>query len=127
MNNMTVINGGKRLHGELKVQGAKNSVLPILAAAVISGGESVIHNCPAIKDVYASFSILRELGCSARLEGGTAVINSENMCCDEICEGLMREMRSSVIFSGAVLARCKRLFLLLRAAVNWGRGPLTFI
>ena len=124
MNNMTVINGRKRLHGELKVQGAKNSVLPILAAAVISGGESVIHNCPAIKDVYASFSILRELGCSARLEGGTAVINSENMCCDEICEGLMREMRSSVIFSGAVLARCKKAFFTSPGGCELGPRPI---
>ena len=66
-----LIEGGKRLHGAVKVHGAKNSVLPILAAAILGRGESVIHNCPALSDVTASVAILEHLGCRVRTEGDT--------------------------------------------------------
>lgn len=124
MKNITVINGKRRIEGELKIQGSKNSVLPILAASVISGKTSIIHNCPAIKDVYASFNILRELGCCADLKNGVAVIDSSHMCCDEIHEGLMQKMRSSVIFTGAVLARCKRAFFSAPGGCELGPRPI---
>ena len=55
--------GGRALTGAVQVYGAKNSVLPILAASVLSAGVSVIENCPRLKDVDAMFLILRELGC----------------------------------------------------------------
>ena len=57
------INGGTPLRGRLAVQGAKNSVLPILAAALLAPGESMIHNCPDLSDVTATLDILRLLGC----------------------------------------------------------------
>ena len=57
-----VIKGGTPLNGELKIQGAKNSVLPIIAASVMCGGETVIENCPKISDTYASSRILTHLG-----------------------------------------------------------------
>lgn len=57
------IEGGRPLSGSLSVQGAKNSVLPILAAAVLAPGQSVIHNCPDLSDVSATLDILRLLGC----------------------------------------------------------------
>ena len=56
------INGGKKLYGEVDVQGAKNSVLPVLAGALLCNGESVIHNCPKISDVDISLKILTHLG-----------------------------------------------------------------
>ena len=55
--------GGLPLAGRLKIQGAKNSVLPILSAAVLARGESVIHHCPELSDVSATLGILRLLGC----------------------------------------------------------------
>lgn len=58
-----IITGGKMLSGEVQIQGAKNSVLPILAATVLCKGTSVIHNCPNLSDVNASINILRHLGC----------------------------------------------------------------
>ncbi len=124
MNNTIVVNGGKKLLGEVKIQGAKNSVLPILAATVINGGKSIIHNCPLIKDVYASFDILKELGCSVELEGNDAVIDSSDICCGEIKEDLMREMRSSVIFTGAVLARCKNAVISMPGGCELGPRPI---
>ena len=61
-----LIEGGRRLSGSVAVQGAKNSVLPILAATILTGGISVIHNCPRLTDVDASIAILRHLGCKVR-------------------------------------------------------------
>ena len=68
------IEGGRPLSGSLSVQGAKNSVLPILAAAVLAPGQSVIHNCPDLSDVSATLDILRLLGCRTEREGETVLV-----------------------------------------------------
>ena len=68
------IRGGSRLRGEAGIQGAKNSVLPILAACLLVPGQSVIHNCPDLSDVAATLDILRLLGCRADREGDTVTI-----------------------------------------------------
>ena len=52
------ITGGRKLHGDLNVQGAKNSVLPLLAACFLCDGQSVLHNCPKLSDVNAALDIL---------------------------------------------------------------------
>lgn len=56
-----LVRGGNRLCGELTVQGAKNSTLPLLAAALLCEGETVLHNCPALSDVHTAVTILRRL------------------------------------------------------------------
>ncbi|MGN0970125.1 MAG: UDP-N-acetylglucosamine 1-carboxyvinyltransferase, partial [Evtepia sp.] len=100
-----LISGGRRLEGAVHIHGAKNSVLPILAATILSGSVSVIHNCPPLSDVAASVSILEHLGCRVTREGDTITVDSGPLDRCDIPEHLMREMRSSVIFLGAVLAR----------------------
>lgn len=100
-----VINGGERLSGELRVQGAKNSALPILAASVLVNGVSVIHNCPDITDADAAVRILRHLGCRVKRDGSTITIDSSGADKYDIPDFLMRRMRSSVIFLGAVIGR----------------------
>lgn len=101
--NKLVIDGGVPLRGEITVQGAKNAVLPILAASILADGESVIHNCPWLRDVEKTGIILSDLGCKVRRENDTLYINSENINNCKIDEKLMREMRSSIIFLGAIL------------------------
>ena len=100
------IRGGKRLSGRLRVQGAKNSVLPILAASILAPCETELINCPSLRDVDAALRILRHLGCEAEQDGDTIRIDSRPMHGCSIPPELMREMRSSVTFLGAVLARC---------------------
>lgn len=124
MSNTAIINGGNRITGELVVQGSKNSVLPILAATVINGGINIIHNCPLIKDVYASIDILRSLGCVVSIEEDTVTVDSSNMSCDEIHQDLMKEMRSSVIFTGAILARCKKALISTPGGCELGPRPI---
>lgn len=100
-----IIHGGNPLCGEVTVQGAKNAVLPILAASIIAEGETVIHNCPDIYDVKITLEILRHLGCRVRRENRSVIIDSTNISTYTIPESLTRKMRSSVIFTGAILAR----------------------
>ena len=99
------ITGGRPLAGTVAVQGAKNSVLPMMAATLLAPGVSVIHNCPDLTDVSAAMDILRLLGCSVTREGDTVTINAASPVPAPIPEQLSRELRSSVIFMGAMLSR----------------------
>lgn len=119
-----VIEGGARLHGELRLQGAKNSALPILAASLIGGGESVIHNCPRLTDVDASLRILEHLGCVCRREGESVVIDAGQVTGSEIPDDLMREMRSSIMFLGAVVARTGRATVSFPGGCELGPRPI---
>ena len=73
------IYGGNRLTGSTRVQGAKNAVLPIMAASVLAGSETVLHNVPDLKDVTITLRILRHLGCTAERDGDTVRIDSRGM------------------------------------------------
>lgn len=100
-----IIQGGNRLCGNIKIQGAKNAVLPILAASVMVPGKTMLHNCPNIYDVKITLEILRHLGCKTTHIGNTVTVDSTNITNYIIPEELTRKMRSSVIFTGAILSR----------------------
>lgn len=118
------ITGRRRLSGRLSVHGAKNSVLPILAACILSPGECVIRNCPDLSDVRATLAILRELGCKARREEDAVVVDASGVDRGVIPEHLMREMRSSVIFLGAILARLGEAQLSYPGGCELGPRPI---
>ena len=101
------VRGGKQLEGEIRVQGAKNSALPILAAALLCKTQVTLYNCPRLTDCDAAMRILTTLGCSCRRDGNCVTINPSVITGTCIPAALMREMRSSVIFSGALLGREK--------------------
>ncbi|MCH5194792.1 MAG: UDP-N-acetylglucosamine 1-carboxyvinyltransferase [Oscillospiraceae bacterium] len=120
-----VINGGKKLGGEIVLQGAKNAALPIIAASVLCGEEIILHNCPRISDTYSAMRILTYLGCRAGFEDkNTAVIKAENVSADGISDELMREMRSSIFFLGAVLGRTGRCRITLPGGCDLGPRPI---
>lgn len=119
-----LVEGGHRLSGELRVQGAKNSVLPILAAALLCGGECVLRNCPRLSDVEASAAILRTLGCAVRREGDTVTVDSSGADRWEISDALMREMRSSAVFLGPMLARFAAAELSYPGGCELGPRPI---
>ena len=100
------IEGGTPLRGEVAVQGAKNSVLPILAATLLSGDVCRIEGCPHLSDVDSAADILRYLGCAVQWDGDDLLVDSTTLTRCDIPQTLMRRMRSSVIFLGAILARC---------------------
>ena len=70
------IKGGRRLDGEVQIQGAKNSVLPILAATLLTEDQVALRRCPHLRDVEASIRILRALGCRAWWEGETLMVDT---------------------------------------------------
>ena len=119
-----IINGGKRLSGRVSVQGAKNSVLPVLAGTVLCGGESVVHNCPMLSDVETSLKILEHLGCKCRREGGAVIVDSSGISEYDIPDSLMREMRSSVVFLGAVIGRMGRAVISSPGGCELGPRPI---
>ena len=121
---MIAVEGGSRLRGQLTVQSAKNSVLPILAATILSRDVCVIEKCPRLEDVDASAAILRHLGCRVRWMGEDLEVDSRGLCRWDIPDDLMRRMRSSVIFLGAILARCGRAELSYPGGCELGPRPI---
>lgn len=119
-----LINGGKKIFGEIAVHGAKNSVLPILAATVLCRGTSTIKNCPELLDVNAAINILRHLGCKCSLENNTALVDTQNFKCNKIPDKLMLKMRSSVIFLGAILGRCGNAIISSPGGCELGPRPI---
>lgn len=119
-----VINGGRRLNGSLNVQGSKNSVLPILAATLLVKGKSVIHNCPELSDTRSTVKILRTLGCRVLQSENTITVDSTDAAGYVIPEDLMREMRSSVVFLGAVLGRMGKAEISAPGGCEIGLRPI---
>ncbi len=118
------IRGGKPLEGELNIQGAKNSALPILAATLVCDGKSEIHNCPNITDVDAAINILKQLGCTVENKSNVVSVCTDNANCKEIPDNLMREMRSSIVFLGAIISRCGSAVLSFPGGCELGPRPI---
>lgn len=119
-----IVEGGRKIEGEIRVQGAKNSSLPLLAASFLSGGTSVIHNCPALSDAYAACRILSSLGCKCKREQHSVIVDSSDADGFAVSDGLMREMRSSIVFLGAILGRTKRCRLSFPGGCELGPRPI---
>lgn len=119
-----VVQGGQTLRGSVPISGAKNSVLPILAATLLNGGRNVLHNCPDLRDVSSAIQILEHLGCKVSREGDTVTVDSTVVDRWDVPHELMREMRSSVIFLGPILARCGRARLSLPGGCDIGQRPI---
>lgn len=119
-----LITGGRKLSGEVKVQGSKNSTLPILAATLLCEDESVLYNCPDLTDVDASIRILRYLGCTVTRSDNTLIVDTKNIDRCDIPHDLMLQMRSSIIFLGVLVARCRKARLTLPGGCELGPRPI---
>ena len=119
------IQGGTPLRGETVIQGAKNSALPILAASLLSGDVCRIEGCPHLSDVDSAADILRYLGCAVQWDGDDLLVDSRTLTRCDIPQSLMRRMRSSVIFLGAILARCGWAELSYPGGCELGPAPST--
>ena len=119
-----LVKGGSRLRGEVSIQGAKNSVLPILAATLLTNNQVELRGCPHLRDVDASIRILRALGCDAHWEGDSLLVDTTGLNGCAISDILMREMRSSAIFLGAILARCGQAELSYPGGCELGPRPI---
>ena len=99
------IEGGKRLCGEVEVQGSKNAILPMLAACILCKDFVRISRCPKISDVYSMIHLLESLGCDVAWEDNAVVIDARLIQSARLVEQHARVMRSSIILVGAMLGR----------------------
>lgn len=118
------VEGGRRISGQMSVQGAKNSALPLLAASVLCPGESCFFHMPCLSDVYSACRILTHLGCRCRMEDHTVAVDTSMMERSEIPDHFMREMRSSIIFLGAMLGRLGEGTLSFPGGCELGPRPI---
>ncbi len=118
------VTGGRPLSGAIAVQGSKNAVLPILAASILAPCETLLIGVPDLKDVRITLRILEHLGCVVRREKDRVLVDSRPLCRAEIPHSLMRELRSSVIFLGAILSRCGEARLSLPGGCELGPRPV---
>lgn len=118
------IEGGNSLCGVIDIQGAKNSILPIMAATLTTDGECVIENCPNISDTHTALEILKTLGAQVKHRGNTVWVDCRNVIDYEIPDALMRKMRSSVIFLGALLSRHGKAVISFPGGCELGPRPI---
>lgn len=119
-----IIQGNKPLHGEISVQGAKNSVLPILASTVLLSGKTHLLNCPNLSDVFCACRILSALGVKAYVNKNEIFIEHSDEIGTEISEELMMKMRSSIIFLGAALGAKGKCTLYYPGGCELGPRPI---
>lgn len=100
-----VIEGGRPLSGTIRIHGAKNAALPILAASIMASGKHTIENVPDLLDIRVMLNILRALGCRAEHRGETVFLDMSTLDSSHIPEALMKQMRSSIFLMGPLLAR----------------------
>ena len=119
-----IIEGGMPLCGSVAVQSAKNAVLPLLAASILTDERVIIHKCPRIMDVLNMIQILGELGCKTSFEGETLVIDSADAANHEIPSALAKELRSSVFMLGSVISRFGKARIAYPGGCDIGLRPV---
>lgn len=118
------IKGGKQLTGLIKVSGAKNSVVALIPAAILSDEEVTIDNIPNIADTNALIDILKELNCGTKYKDETLTINTKNMNNVIIPKELSQKLRASYYFMGALLSKYKRVEMYFPGGCNIGARPI---
>jgi UDP-N-acetylglucosamine 1-carboxyvinyltransferase len=122
-----IVRGGKRLTGEVKVSGAKNAVLPIIAACILGAqGESVIFDAPPLDDVKTISQVLSSLGIRVvyDAQAGTIRVNAENIASCEASYEWVRKMRASFLVMGPLLARTGHARIALPGGCAIGTRPI---
>jgi UDP-N-acetylglucosamine 1-carboxyvinyltransferase len=119
-----IINGGRKLEGEVTISGAKNAALPIIAAGLLSEGEHRIANVPSLVDVKTLAKILRNMGVTVELTDHSAVIDSSLLSNPEAPYDLVRTMRASILVLGPLLARFGKARVSLPGGCAIGARPV---
>ncbi len=119
-----IIDGGRQLRGSVQIQSAKNSVLPLFAASILTEKKVVIRKTPAIADALCMAQILRELGAEVSFCGEDVVIDSANAYSHEISSTLTGELRSSVFMLGSLLTRFHRARIAYPGGCDIGLRPI---
>ncbi|HYM38480.1 MAG TPA: UDP-N-acetylglucosamine 1-carboxyvinyltransferase [Nitrospiraceae bacterium] len=119
-----VIAGGRRLQGDIKVSGAKNAALPILASVILGGGECTVTNVPRVVDVFTMGKLLGILGATVKTEGNRVTMKMDALRSSEAPYDLVRTMRASVVVLGPLLARWGEATVSLPGGCAIGSRPV---
>jgi UDP-N-acetylglucosamine 1-carboxyvinyltransferase len=119
-----VIEGGKRLSGEVKISGAKNSALPILCATLLAPGDNVISNVPVLRDISTMGKLLENLGAKVEHADSVFHINTQHLTNDEAPYDLVKTMRASVLVLGPLVARQGKAKVSLPGGCAIGARPI---
>lgn len=120
-----VITGGKPLHGEVTISGAKNAAVGILPATILAADVCVIENLPDISDVSVSLKILSTLGAQVKmLNRNTYEIDTRHLVTTNVPDDLSRQMRASYYFLGALLSRFGKAQVAMPGGCNLGPRPI---
>lgn len=119
-----IITGGERISGKIKVQGSKNSSLPIMAATILNGQENVLKDIPEIDDIDVMIEILKYLGAVVTRNKNVIKIDTSTLDGYKIPENLMRKMRSSIVIMGALLSRFGKAVVSYPGGCEIGPRPI---
>lgn len=119
-----IIRGGRRLYGDMTINGAKNAILPLFAASILTKEKVVIANCPDLLDVTNMGNILLSLGATIKREGDIIEIDPSGAEKNEIPCHLAKELRSSVFLLGSILGRHKTAKVAYPGGCDIGLRPI---
>lgn len=119
-----VVEGGRRLRGEVKISGSKNAALPVLVSALLVDGECVFHNVPDLMDIRSIKMLLADLGAKVETSGNTISIDATSLNKCEASYDLVRKMRASILVLGPLLARLKKARVSLPGGCAIGARPI---
>ena len=120
------VQGLKPLHGKIKVQGAKNAVLPMMAVSLLTEGRTEIRNVPRISDVFLMAEILRDLGCQVMFQDDVLEIDASGLSGTVISEKTVGKMRSSSLLLGPLLSRAGEVTTWYPGGCVIGKRPIDF-
>lgn len=118
------VEGFRSLKGEIEIQGSKNAVLPMMAAAILHRGTTVITNVPGIQDVFCMMGILEYMGCVCTFQNNRLTIDARNLTKTSIPEHYVKTMRSSIMILGALLGRCNQAVTHYPGGCSIGKRPI---
>ncbi|KMY51949.1 UDP-N-acetylglucosamine 1-carboxyvinyltransferase [Peribacillus loiseleuriae] len=120
-----IVRGGRKLSGTVKVEGAKNAVLPVIAATLLaSEGKSIIKDVPTLSDVYTINEVLRNLNAEVAFDNNEVTVDASRGLLDEAPFEYVRKMRASVLVMGSLLARNGRARVALPGGCAIGSRPI---
>jgi len=120
------INGGNRLRGSVRIGGAKNAALPIMAASILCDGEVILHDVPSVADVVSLAELLGKLGVEVerRQDGALRLLASDEMNCKAEYD-IVRKMRASICVLGPLLAKRGRAQVAMPGGCAKRFGPMS--
>ena len=119
-----VVRGGRKLEGTMRVDGAKNAALPILAASVLTEETVVLQGVPMISDVRKMTDILTMLGCWIRRDGHTLTLDAGGLNRTEMPDALSKQIRSSIFLLGPILSRFRQATVTYPGGCEIGLRPI---